>query len=143
MIARDAFNGTVLWKKKFKSWITQLMNYKSGPTQSTRRVVFDTSNNSYRVEKYDSGASAWVLEYNPSAGVTNNQQNYEIDFDDDSRFRGIEISAASFNGSSTVEFDDLGNPSSGGTVRLKFEEHEYEIRVAPFTGRVTVERVTS
>ncbi len=111
--------------------------------QSTRRVVFDTSNNSYRVEKYDSGASAWVLEYNPSAGVTNNQQNYEIDFDDDSRFRGIEISAASFNGSSTVEFDDLGNPSSGGTVRLKFEEHEYEIRVAPFTGRVTVERVTS
>ena len=39
LVARDAFNGKVLWKKKFKNWITQLMNYKSGPTQSTRRLV--------------------------------------------------------------------------------------------------------
>ena len=111
--------------------------------QSTRRVVFDTDNNSYRVQKYDSGASAWVLEFNPSEGLGNNQQNYEIDFEEDSRFRGIEIVSADFNGSSTIEFDDLGNPSSGGTVRLKYEEHEYEIKVAPFTGRVTVQRITS
>ncbi len=41
LTARDAFNGKVLWKKKFKSWVTQLMNYKSGPTQSTRRLVAD------------------------------------------------------------------------------------------------------
>lgn len=111
--------------------------------QSTRRVVFDTANNSYRVEKYDSGTSAWVLEYNPSAGTGNNQQNYEIDFEEDGRFRGIQIVTADFGGSDTVEFDDLGNPSSGGTVTLRFEEHEYEITVAPFTGRVTVERVTN
>jgi outer membrane protein assembly factor BamB len=39
LIARDAFNGKILWKKKFSSWVTQLMNYKSGPTQSTRRLV--------------------------------------------------------------------------------------------------------
>ena len=111
--------------------------------QSTRRVVFDTDNNTYRVQKFDSVASAWVLEFNPSQGLGNNQQNYEVDFDEDSRFRGVEIVSASFNGDSTIEFDDLGNPSSGGTVRLKFEEHEYEIKVAPFTGRVTVERVAS
>lgn len=111
--------------------------------QSTRRVVFNTDTNSYRVEKYDSGASAWVLEFNPSKGMGNNQQNYEMSFDEDSRFRGITIVSAAFNGTSTVEFDDLGNPSSGGTVRLKYEEHEYEIKVAPFTGRVTVARVTS
>ena len=111
--------------------------------QSTRRVVFNTSDNSYRVEKYDAGASAWVLEFNPSEGLGNNQQNYEVDFDEDGRFRGIQIVRADFNGLSTIEFDDLGNPSSGGTVRLKFEDHEYEIRVAPFTGRVTVEKVTS
>ena len=111
--------------------------------QSTRRIVFDTDENSYRVEKYDSGASAWVLEFNPSKGVGNNQQNYEVSFDDDSRFKGIEIVSASFNGSSTVEFDDLGNPSAGGTVRLQFEDHIFEIKVAPFTGRVTVERVMS
>lgn len=110
--------------------------------QSTRRVVFDTDNNSYRVEKYDSGATAWVLEYNPSAGMGNNQQNYEIDFEEDNRFTGIEITSADFNGTNTVEFDDLGNPSSGGTIQLQFEEHRYEIKVAPFTGRVTVEKVS-
>ena len=111
--------------------------------QSTRRIVFDTDNNSYRVEKYDSGATAWVLEFNPSAGMGNDQENYEVSFEDDGRFKGIEIVTADFNGGSIIEFDDLGNPSSGGTVLLRFEDHEYEITVAPFTGRVTVERVTS
>lgn len=111
--------------------------------QSTRRVVFDTDNNSYRVEKYDSSATAWVLEFNPSKGVGNNKQNYEVDFEEDGRFKGIEIVSATFNGDSTVEFDDLGNPSSGGTIELRFEEHRYEIKVAPFTGRVTVQRITS
>ncbi len=111
--------------------------------QSTRRVVFDTDNNSYRVEKYDSGATAWVLEYNPSKGMGNNQQNYEVDFEEDGRFKGIEIVSAQFNGGSTIEFDDLGNPSSGGTIELRFDDHRFEIKVAPFTGRVTVERITS
>lgn len=111
--------------------------------QSPRRVTFNTTENSYRVQKYDSATSAWVLEYNPSEGASNNQQNYEIDFNKDSRFKGIEMVAADFGGGSSVEFDDMGNPSSGGTVRLKFEDHEYEIKVAPFTGRVTVQRVTS
>lgn len=112
--------------------------------QSTRRIVFNPTNNSYRVEKYDSNTSAWVLEYNPSAGGAGNHlQNYEMDFDEDSRFDGIEIVSADFTGSSTVAFDDLGNPSSGGTIRLKFENNAYDIKVAPFTGRVTVDRVTT
>ena len=111
--------------------------------QSTRRVVFDTDNNSYRVERYDSSTSAWVLEFNPSQGAGNNQQNYEVDFNEDSRFNGVEIVSAEFNDTSTIEFDDLGNPSSGGTIEIRFEEHRYEIKVAPFTGRVTVERITS
>lgn len=111
--------------------------------QSTRRVVFDTANNRYRIEKYDNSLSAWVLEFNPSKGMGDNQQNYEVDFTEDSRFRGIEILSADFNGGSTLTFDDLGNPSSGGTIRLGFEDHRYEIKVAPFTGRVTVERLTN
>lgn len=111
--------------------------------QSTRRIVFDADNNSYRVEKYDSGATAWVLEFNPSKGTSNNQQNYEVDFEEDGRFKGIEIVSADFNGDSTVEFDDLGNPSSGGSIEIRFEEHRFEIKVAPFTGRVTVDRINS
>lgn len=39
LIARDAFNGTVLWKKAIPEWSTHLWPLKSGPTQLTRRLV--------------------------------------------------------------------------------------------------------
>lgn len=41
LIARDAFNGTILWKKPIASWNTHLWPLKSGPTQLTRRLVAD------------------------------------------------------------------------------------------------------
>ena len=41
LIARDAFNGTVLWKLPIASWNTHLWPLKSGPTQLTRRLVGD------------------------------------------------------------------------------------------------------
>lgn len=41
LIARDAFNGTVLWKKSIPEWSTHLWPLKSGPTQLTRRLVSD------------------------------------------------------------------------------------------------------
>jgi len=39
LIARDAFNGTVLWKKEIPEWSTHLWPLKSGPTQLTHRLV--------------------------------------------------------------------------------------------------------
>lgn len=39
LVARDAFNGTVLWKQPIKEWSTHLWPLKSGPTQLTRRLV--------------------------------------------------------------------------------------------------------
>ena len=39
LIARDAFNGTVLWKQNIKQWHNQLWPLKSGPTQLARRLV--------------------------------------------------------------------------------------------------------
>ncbi len=41
LIARDAFNGTILWKKTIDKWNTNLWPLKSGPTQLTRRLVGD------------------------------------------------------------------------------------------------------
>lgn len=41
LIARDAFNGTVLWKKPIEQWSTNLWPLKSGPTVLTRRLVAD------------------------------------------------------------------------------------------------------
>ena len=39
LIARDAFNGTVLWKRSLPSWYVHLWPLKSGPAQLTRRLV--------------------------------------------------------------------------------------------------------
>ncbi len=41
LIARDAFNGTVLWKQTIDHWYTHLWPLKSGPAQLPRRLVTD------------------------------------------------------------------------------------------------------
>ena len=41
LIARNAFNGVVLWKKTIEKWNTNMWPLKSGPTQLTRRLVAD------------------------------------------------------------------------------------------------------
>lgn len=39
LVAQDAFNGTVLWKRDLPSWHTHLWPVKSGPAQLQRRLV--------------------------------------------------------------------------------------------------------
>jgi len=39
LVARDAFNGTVLWTRAIPEWNTQLWPLKSGPNQLPRRLV--------------------------------------------------------------------------------------------------------
>ena len=39
LVARDAFNGTVLWKKPLPSWHPHLWPLKSGPAQLPRRLI--------------------------------------------------------------------------------------------------------
>lgn len=41
LVARDAFNGTVLWKRPITKWHSQLWPLKSGPSQLARRLVVD------------------------------------------------------------------------------------------------------
>ncbi len=41
IIARDAFNGTILWKKTIPKWQDHMWPLKTGPTQLTRRLVGD------------------------------------------------------------------------------------------------------
>lgn len=41
LIARDAFNGTILWKRPIAKWHDQMWPLKSGPTQLARRLVAD------------------------------------------------------------------------------------------------------
>jgi len=39
LIARDAFNGKLLWKRRISSWMTHLYNFRAGPVQLPRRLV--------------------------------------------------------------------------------------------------------
>ncbi len=39
LIARDAFNGKLLWKRRISSWMTHLYNFRAGPAQLPRRLV--------------------------------------------------------------------------------------------------------
>ena len=39
LVARDGFNGTILWKQPISSWMTQMWPFKSGPAQLPRRLV--------------------------------------------------------------------------------------------------------
>jgi len=39
LIARDAFNGAILWKRSIPSWHTHLWPFKSGPAHLPRRLV--------------------------------------------------------------------------------------------------------
>jgi outer membrane protein assembly factor BamB len=39
LVARDAFNGTILWKRDIDSWNTRQWPLKSGPAHLTRRLV--------------------------------------------------------------------------------------------------------
>lgn len=100
--------------------------------QRTRSVVFDPDNESYSLAD-ENGA---VLTAKWKSGEEN---NYIIDFTDDSRFQGVVIVSADFAGSSTLVFDDLGGPLNGGTVEIEFQGQRYRVTVASFTGRVTVD----
>ncbi len=39
LVARDAFNGTLLWKKKIPAWSDHLRHFRSGPVHLPRRLV--------------------------------------------------------------------------------------------------------
>lgn len=57
LIARDAFNGSVLWKKDIDEWQPHLWPLKSGPTQLSRRLV-STENEVYVTLGFNAPLSA-------------------------------------------------------------------------------------
>ena len=64
--------------------------------------------------------------------------DYEIDFPDESRFRGVDITASDFNVGDPVIFDTLGAPSKGGTVTLAMGGRQMVVSLDALTGKVTV-----
>ncbi len=102
--------------------------------QGGRHVVFDVANDSYKLT--DAAGTTLAVEWKNGSA-----ENYVVRFADDSRFQGVRITAADFGGSNDLGFDDLGTPTSGGSVTIEYKGDRYQVTVAAFTGRVTVARL--
>ena len=102
--------------------------------QAERRVTFDVGANAYRL--VDENGSALSVDWK-----NGKDNNYIIDFTKDSRFQGVTITSVNFNDGNTVSYDDLGTPSSGGSVTIQYERRRYRVDVAAFTGRITVTKL--
>jgi len=72
LIARDAFNGKLLWKRDISSWMTHLYNFRAGPVQLPRRLVsigdkvFATLSFEGPVEKLNGATGKTLMTYEGS-----------------------------------------------------------------------------
>ncbi len=73
LIARDAFNGKLLWKREIPTWMTHLYNFRAGPKQLPRRLVsvgkevFVTLGFTAPVTKLDAATGKTLMTYAGSA----------------------------------------------------------------------------
>jgi len=65
LVARDAFNGVVLWKRPIETWCTAMWPLKSGPSQLPRRLIADG-----RAVYVTMGIDAPVSVLDPATGQT-------------------------------------------------------------------------
>jgi len=69
LVARDAFNGTTLWKRPIPTWVNHLWPFKAGPAQLPRRLVavgdrvFVTLGNNAPVSMLDAATGTTLRTY--------------------------------------------------------------------------------
>jgi len=72
LIARDAFNGKLLWKRDISDWMTHLYNFRGGPVQLARRLasvgndVFVTLGFEAPVRKLEAATGKTLMTYQGS-----------------------------------------------------------------------------
>jgi outer membrane protein assembly factor BamB len=75
LVARDAFSGTILWKKPIEKWHSHMHRLKSGPAQLPRRLVavgdrvYCALNYDGPVLAIDAATGETILEYENTAGA--------------------------------------------------------------------------
>lgn len=107
-------------------------------TQQWHSVVFNPAGDSYQIQ--DSSGNIVASNMNPSA-------QYIVDFSNNSRLSRVNLSVASFDGSSTITFDYLGSPYSGsgmstpmtsGNISLIVDGNNVQVLVEPVTGYIRI-----
>jgi type II secretion system protein H len=103
--------------------------------QAPITVVFEIEQNRYKLVDEDGN----LIQQRTTPGGT---AQSIVDFDQGSKYQGVELISAQFGSDSTsVTYDALGSPDQGGTVKLRANDHRFRVDVASFTGRITVDRV--
>ncbi|MBB6430028.1 Tfp pilus assembly protein FimT [Algisphaera agarilytica] len=104
--------------------------------QASHKVVFDVANNSYQIQ--DQNGTPLTVDW-----LGGSANNYIVDFANDQRFQGVTITAVDFGVTTPneISYDNLGGPSTGGSITIQFDRQSYRIDVAEFTGRVTVTQI--
>jgi prepilin-type N-terminal cleavage/methylation domain-containing protein len=69
--------------------------------------------------------------------------DYLVDLRSQHDFDRLDIVSASFAGSQSVTFDELGSPDNGGFVTVQGGPDVYRVDVSPVTGTIAVTRVGS
>jgi len=107
----------------------QVLAVKTGDTY---RVKFRTGPQSYNVKVDQDGS--WTAIDHP---VT--KKPWTCELDGHNRYAGIQLASVSFGGANNVEFDAYGSPNNGGAVTFTLGAVTRTIRVAPLSGKITVE----
>ncbi|MEO0512390.1 MAG: prepilin-type N-terminal cleavage/methylation domain-containing protein [Planctomycetota bacterium] len=116
--------------------------------QERRAVVFDLENNRYSVVEVLGNEIDPIADAVFRVGAQDQRYVVELsDLSDD----GARLLAVDFDESSVLIFDELGGPvldatsdeaGSGGFIDVGTEETRFRVSVEPYTGRVTVIRLT-
>ncbi len=96
------------------------------------RVAFSTSSKYYTVGRWT--GSGWARCQHP---VT--KKEWRADLTQYSRYSGLTITSAAFGSSPHVYWNPSGAPDAGGAVSFTLGGVTRTIRVAPLSGRITVE----
>lgn len=109
-------------------------------TQSSLQIAFDSTGNSFEVQD-ENGTAVRLFD--------SDDTDYQISFCQDSGLGAVNMTSASFDGSTTLWFDHLGGPHGGtisgtpgtmtqGSVVITAGAESLTITVQPVTGEVSV-----
>lgn len=119
LIARDAFNGTILWKLPIPQWHDQMWPLKSGPTQLARRLVAH-GNDVYVTP----GIKAPVVKVNGITGETVQTFAGTESTEEILHHNGLLITLVNPKGSELDEFAPKLNTGDQGRVATEFVWNE-------------------
>ena len=90
-------------------------------------ITFDVANESYVL----ANASGPLIH-----PIT--QKAYQVDFRESRRFDQVDLVAATFDGTPSLSFDELGAPDATGSVTLRSGQRTCDVAVQNVTGQVVV-----